>query len=174
MELGEGTYEIGPDRGRLLLRTSRTGLGRRAGHDLTIEATRWSGVVEGASVRVAVEVDGLEVREGAGGVRPLSDSDRAEIKKTLRQILRADRDPVITFTSTAAAGTPAGFTVEGELTIMGRTERLTVRGEADGDRLHGGAVVRQSHWGIKPYSAFLGALKLADDVEVAFEVAPGA
>ncbi|WP_228054337.1 hypothetical protein [Streptomyces antimycoticus] len=51
MTLSEGSHRLGPPGGRLLIKTSRTGLGRRAGHDLTIEATRWSGeatVVGGA------------------------------------------------------------------------------------------------------------------------------
>lgn len=171
MVLGEGTYELGPEHGSLLLKTSRSGLGRRAGHDLTIEATRWSGLVDGLSVRVTVEVDGLEVREGTGGVRPLSDSDRTEIKKNLRKVLAAHRHPEITFTSTRATGTPEAITVEGELAIMRRSEQVTVRAAATGDRLRGGATVRQSRWGIKPYSAFFGALKLADDVEVSFDLA---
>ena len=41
MTLDTGSYRLGPQAGRLLLMTGRTGLGRRAGHDLTIEATRW-------------------------------------------------------------------------------------------------------------------------------------
>lgn len=177
MGLREGTYELGPDRGRLLVRTSRTGLGRGAGHDLTIEAARWSGTarvagsVEGSAVEVAVEVGGLEVREGTGGVRPLSDSDRADITKNLRRILNAGRHPTITFRSTRVEGTPEEFTVEGDLTIGGRTERAVLRATVTGDdRLRGHATIEQPRWGIKPYSAFLGALKLAPAVEVAFDV----
>src|SRR5690606_21750170 len=85
----EGTFQLGPDDGRLLVRTGRTGLGRRAGHDLTLEATRWTARVEArepldaSSVEVNVDVDALEVREGTGGALPLSDRDRAEIKKNL-------------------------------------------------------------------------------------------
>ena len=45
-----------------------------------------------------------------------------------------------------------------------------VRAELEGDRVRGGATVTQSRWGIKPYSAFFGALRLADDVEVEFDV----
>jgi hypothetical protein len=30
----------------------------------------------------------------------------------------------------------------------------------------------QSRWGIRPYSAFLGALKLRDKVEVKFDIDP--
>ncbi|MCP9953322.1 YceI family protein [Actinomadura madurae] len=172
----EGTFELGPDSGRLLVRTGRSGLGRRAGHDLTIEATRWSAAVEArepldatspeVSIEVTVEVDGLEVREGTGGVKPLSDQDRAEIKKNLRKVLDVRRHPRIRFVSTGA-GEDA---VEGDLTIMGRTKPVRVRAVRAGDRVRGGATVTQSRWGITPYSAFFGALRLADDVEIEFDL----
>nr|WP_243714639.1 YceI family protein [Actinomadura bangladeshensis] len=168
----EGTFQLGPDDGRLLLRTGRSGLGRRAGHDLTIEATRWSASVtareplQESSAEVAVEVDGLEVREGAGGALPLSDGDRADITKNLRKILDTGRYPQITFVSTAV-GDDA---VEGDLTIMGRTKPVRIRAALDGDRVRGGLTVTQSRWGIKPYSAFFGALRLADDVEIEFDL----
>ena len=174
MTVGEGTYELGPDDGRLLVRTGRSGLGRRAGHDLTIEATRWTAVVEardpvaGSSVRVSVEVAGLEVRDGTGGVKPLTDQDRAEIGKNLAAVLNARGYPEITFAATridADAGE-----IEGDLTIMGRVKPVTARAVLDDGRVRGGVTVRQSRWGIKPYSAFFGALRLADDVEVEFDV----
>jgi hypothetical protein len=42
-----------------------------------------------------------------------------------------------------------------------------VRGTVgDNGRVQGRATVVQTQWGIKPYSAFLGALKLADEVAV--------
>lgn len=173
-----GTHALGPDAGRLLLKTGRSGLGRKAGHDLTIEVTRWSGeaVVDTAdpgrcAVTVAAEVDSFEVREGTGGVKPLTDGDRAEIKKVLREkVLDAAAHPLITFRSTAVAGTPESFTIEGELTIRGRTRPVTVRGRLADGRAVGTATVVQSRWGIKPYSAFFGALKLADEVDVEFDV----
>lgn len=176
MALREGTHEFGPDDGRLLIRTSRSGLGRRAGHDLTIEATRWRGtaVVGGgpgdSSVEVAVDVTGLRVREGTGGVLPLSDADREQIAANMREVLRAAEHPQITFRSTRVGGAPERFTVEGELTVAGRTEPLTVTAAADGDRLTGETTVKQTRWGIKPYSAFFGALKLADEVRVSFDL----
>lgn len=177
--LTTGTHALGPDSGRLLLKTSRSGLGRKAGHDLTLEVTRWSGeaVVDTAapgdsSVTVEIDVDSFEVREGTGGIKPLTDSDRAEIGKTLREkILRTAEHPRITFRSTSVEGTPDSFTVGGELTIRGETQPVTVRGRAEGDRFIGGATVTQSRWGIKPYSAFFGALKLADPVEIEFDLA---
>jgi polyisoprenoid-binding protein YceI len=173
-----GTYNIGPANGRLLIKTGRAGLGRRAGHDLTIEVTQWeaTAVVAPAepgasSVTVTIDVDSFAVREGAGGVKPLTDGDRAEIKKTFqREILHTDRHPSITFQSTQVTGAPESFSIEGELTILDQTRPITVRGSAGGERVSGGATVVQSQFGIKPYSAFFGALKLADEVEIAFDL----
>ncbi|RKS72243.1 polyisoprenoid-binding protein YceI [Actinomadura pelletieri DSM 43383] len=172
MAVREGTYELGPDNGRLLVRTGRSGLGRRAGHDLILEATRWSATVQArepldtSSVEVVVPPDGLEVRAGTGGVKPLTDQDRAEIEKTLGKVLDTRRHPEITFTSTNV-GTDA---IEGDLKIMGRVKPVRVTAALEGDVVRGSATVTQSRWGIKPYSAFFGALRLADDVEVEFEV----
>jgi polyisoprenoid-binding protein YceI len=117
---------------------------------------------------VVVVVDGLEVRDGTGGVKPLSERDRLDIGDNLRKVLEARRHPEITFTA-AAVRTEAGE-IEGDLTIMGRTKPVRVRAELDGDRLRGSATVQQTRWGIKPYSAFFGALRLADEVEIEFDL----
>ncbi|MGC9539798.1 YceI family protein [Streptomyces sp. UG1] len=178
--MSDGTYGFGAPAGRLLVKTSRAGLGRKAGHDLTLEAARWSGnatVVtsdpEKSSVSVTVETASLTVREGTGGLKPLTDADKAEINRTLEgeALLHTARHPTITFHSTRITGTPDSFQITGELTIKGRTQPVTVHGGSDGDGMVcGWATVTQSTWGIKPYSAFLGALKLADDVRIEYEV----
>ena len=175
MALREGTYQLGPQSGRLRVLTGRTGLGARAGHDLVIEATSWNGRVTvnpsdlaQSSVTVEVDVDSFEVREGTGGVKPLTDSDRSEIKRTIREkILHTSQHPTITFQSTSVGGSPEALTVDGELTIMGVTRPAAVQGAVrDDGRVRGSATVAQSDWGIKPYSALLGALKLADEVTI--------
>jgi polyisoprenoid-binding protein YceI len=176
----DGTYGFGPPTARLLVKTSRAGLGRKAGHDLTIEATEWSGnatVVADApaksSVSVTVRTASLTVREGSGGLKPLTDGDRAEIERILagEGLLDTARHPTITFRSTAITGTPQSFEITGDLTIRGRTHPATVHGSGDGEGgVHGWAAITQSAWGVKPYSAFLGALKLADEVRIEYQV----
>jgi polyisoprenoid-binding protein YceI len=170
MELSAGTYRFGVEHGSLRLRTSRTGLGRRAGHDLLIEARRWSGSAQvGADHEVEAEIDvtSLTVLEGTGGIKPLTDHDRQEIAGTIRKLLDAGRHPAITFRSTGVRGDAAGFDLDGELTIAGTTNPVTVHGTlGDDGRVRASATVTQTRWRIKPYTAFLGALKLADDVTV--------
>src|SRR5262245_54400939 len=178
MVVPDGGYSLGPQAGRLLVKTARTGLGARAGHDLTIEVTRWHGnaVINAAepadsSVTVEAEVDSFEVREGSGGVKPLTDGDRTEIKRTLQKILHSGSHGAITFVSTRVSGTPESFRLDGDLTIAGETHPVTVQGQLANGRARGSATVTQSRWGIRPYSAFFGALKLRDDVDVEFDVA---
>ncbi|MFF8847891.1 YceI family protein [Streptomyces sp. NPDC015127] len=180
MTVREGTYGFGPSTGRLLVKTGRAGMGRKAGHDLTIEATRWSGeavVVAddpgASSVTVTVETGSLTVREGTGGLKPLTDADKAEIKRTFEgeALLHTAEHPTITFRSTSITGTLESFEIIGDLSIKGRTHPVTVHGGSDGDGMVcGGATVTQSIFGIKPYSAFLGALKLADEVRIEYVV----
>ena len=61
--------------------------------------------------------------------------------------------------------------VHGELTMAGTTKpanfelRLDERG-----RVNGTLPVTQSEWGIKPYRAFMGALKVRDTVDVVLDV----
>ncbi len=60
--------------------------------------------------------------------------------------------------------------VEGELTLVGRTNPIAFELEVGEDgALSAGAVVTQTAWGMKPYSALLGALKVQDDVEVGLD-----
>lgn len=175
----DGTHRLGPEAGQLLLRTSRTGLGSKAGHDLTIEITRWTAVAlvsaaspANSSVTVDVDATSFAVRQGTGGVKPLTDGDRADIKRTITEkILHTAVHPAISFRSTRISGQPGAFTVEGDLTIVGVARPVIVQCAASADgRVRGTATVKQSDWGIRPYSAFLGALRLKDEVEVQIEV----
>ncbi len=178
MGIADGTYTLGPESGKLLIKTSRSGLGSLAGHDLTIEVTRWhadvtadSAAAARSSVQVSIEVGSFEVREGTGGVKPLTDGDREEIKATIREkILRTREYPDITFRSTRVEGTAESFSIDGDLTINGTARPVTVHGRLAGDVAQGSAAIAQSRWGIRPYTAFFGALKLSDEVAIEFDI----
>lgn len=172
-----GQHKIGPDCGKLILRTSREGLAAQAGHDLTIEVTRWSGTVvvaddpSASTVEVTADSGSLSVREGTGGVKPLSERDKREIAQTARTLLRTDRHPEIGFASTAVRPGGRGGVVEGTLTLLGnsRPARLEIT-DLDGGRYRATCRVVQSEYGIKPYAALFGALKLADPVKVELDL----
>ena len=174
-----GKFRFGPDSGRVILKTTRAGLAALAGHDLALEVTRWSARVEvpdedaggvtAATVTADLDLGSLEVREGTGGAKPLTDRDRKEIKKTISGILG---DGEASFTSSRIIRTGArGGAVEGALTINGKAQPLRLQVSEPGPgRYRGTGTVVQSAYGIKPYVGFFGALKLRDEVGVEFEV----
>jgi len=178
MMLSPGEYRIGPPNGRLVLRTFREGVASKVGHDLVIEVTRWQGMValpaDGSMPRVAVEADmgSLEIREGVGGVKPLSDKDRDEIKKTADELLRTAEHPRAIFQSTSVAVNGGTATIDGSFTLAGASQPLRLMVQANGDQMvTASGEVQQTRWGIKPYKGFMGALKVRDNVEVELTVA---
>lgn len=175
------------DNGRITLRTFRDGLAAQAGHDLTIEVARWSAslvVADNqmpASLTVTAELGSLIVREGTGGLKPLTDRDKREIAATARKVLRTDQFPRTVFTATGfqpspdasdgSPGTEGTGTVPGTLELAGRSAPVELRLQSVGSgRYQATATIRQTEFGIKPYSGFLGALKVRDTVDVEVEV----
>jgi polyisoprenoid-binding protein YceI len=178
MAVHAGRHQLGTDRGRIVLHTFRDGLAAQAGHDLTIEVGRWSGELTlnddlgPAALDVRVDVGSLIVREGTGGLKPLSDRDRREIAVTARKTLAADRHPEATFTAAEfQPGADGGGLIKGTLTLAGEARPLWLRVRQTGpDRYHATGEVVQSGHGIKPYSGFLGALRVRDAVDVDADV----
>jgi polyisoprenoid-binding protein YceI len=173
MTTGE-SQTVGPQHGQLLLRTSRTGLAAQVGHDLTIEVSRWSGRIavaqnpQDSSVEITADLGSLIVLEGKRGVKPLSDKDRREIVGNARKILDVDRHGELRYTSSQVA---ADGTVEGTLHLHGVDKPFQLRvSDVGNGRYRAVGDLLQSDFGIKPYSGFFGALKLADKVEMEVEL----
>lgn len=162
----------------MLLRTGRTGVGSSVGHDLTIEALDWSveisvpetGLTD-ATAAARFELGPLAVRAGTGGATPLTDKEQREIEKNARRTLDVDRHPTASFESTRVVAGDDHATISGDLTLHGVTAPIDVDvREVAPDRYRAMTVVSQTAHGIRPYSAFLGALKVRDDIEVEIEV----
>jgi len=179
-----GNFRLGPDAGRVVIKTGRAGLAAKAGHDLTIEVTRWSAQVDvpaegdggqsAATVSAELDLGSLEVREGMGGAMPLTDRDRREIKKQIGGILggcTASFASSRVIPSGSSGSASSGGAIEGTVTLNGKTQpaRLQVTDSGSG-RYRGSATLAQTGFGIKPYTGFFGALKLRDEVGVEFEV----
>jgi polyisoprenoid-binding protein YceI len=185
MPLRSGTYEVGPENGSLLIRTKRAGAAARIGHDLVLEATAWHATVVAdaedparSSLTVTVDAGSFVVLEGSGGALPLSDGQRGEIVDNIRdKVLHSARHPTITFTSRAVEGTAKRAKVSGELRLAGRTRPavldVSVAERAGGVRLTGAMSITQTDFGITPYRAFLGQLRVADVVELSVDVRLG-
>ena len=173
MPIDPGTYQLGPQNARLMVNTGRTGGAARAGHDLTIEVSSWSAELEvgenQAAATLSADAASLRVLEGRGGIQSLGEDDKANIRQTIDdEILK--RIP-IEFRSTAVTLSGEGdrLDIDGELELAGTSRAISFSLTAQDGRLTGAATVKQTDWGIKPYSALFGALKVADEVEVTID-----
>ncbi len=178
MAVHAGRHQLGTDRGRIVLHTFRDGVAAQAGHDLTIEVGRWSGELtlkddlSPADLAVRIDLGSLTVREGTGGLKPLTDRDRREIVASARKTLGSDRQPEAVFTAEnfepAADG---GGVITGTLTLAGAARPLRLQVSRTGPgQYHVTTSVVQSEHGIKPYRGFLGALKVRDAVDIDIDV----
>jgi len=175
-----GTYNLGPQNGRLIIKTGREGMGGKMGHDLTIEVGRWNATATVAedpsesSLTASAEVGSFNVVTGTGGVKPLTDGDKAEIKKTILDKILGNSQ--ISFRSTSASGGGSSGTVTGDLDIAGKSAPVTFNvQDMGGGRIRVTGTVKQTAHGVKPFKAFMGALKVKDAVEIEAEATvPGA
>lgn len=174
MVVRSGNIDVGPDNGTLRVRTYREGIAQKLGHDLIIDVARWKATVEvsadGSPETVVLDADAssLRVLEG-NGLKPLTDKDRADIVKNIdEQILRGTD---IAFRSRAVEREDSRLRVSGDLTLAATTRPASfeLAMSADG-RITGTLPVVQSEWGIVPFSAPGGVLRLRDTIEVVLDV----
>jgi YceI-like domain len=168
-----GRHTFGPENATLTVETKRTGAASKAGHDLVIEVTSWAAtldVAEDPAITLTADAGSLRVREGRGGIQALGEDDKAGIEQTIaEEVLKGT---AIEFRSGAVELSPDGTRgkVHGELELAGGRRPISGELATDEDgRLTARATVKQSDWGMKPYSALFGTLKVADEVEVAIE-----
>jgi polyisoprenoid-binding protein YceI len=175
MTIEPGTHAIGPADGTLTVHTGKHGAAAMAGHNLRIEVTAWTATVTiGAapaqtSLELTADSKSLRVLEGTGGAKHLGDDDKTNIAKTINKEVLKGTD--IAFRSTSVDGDANGrLSVQGELTLSGTTQPITFDLALGDDRtISASATITQSNWGMKPYSALFGTLKVNDDVEVTID-----
>ena len=170
--------DLGPGDGRLTVATDVEGAAARVGHRLLIGFGSWKARVDfrdGDPVRAALDVDldSFEVLSGEGGVTPLTALDRSVIKRNALKTLQADAYPTIRFTAADFDVSAGRVRMGGDVQIHGqvRAVRIDVDVSARGPRttISGSVRIRQSDFGVKPYSLMLGQLRVADEVVVALE-----
>ncbi|HVI18922.1 MAG TPA: YceI family protein [Gaiellales bacterium] len=124
-------------------------------------------------IEVSADGGSLRVQEGSGGVQTLSDDQKAEIEQTVdNEVLKGEQ---IRFESTSVRADGDGLMVEGDLTLHGTTGPLGFHVAMTGEGTLGAtAVIKQTDWGMKPYSTLFGALKVVDQVAVSMDARLGA
>ena len=170
MAIQAGTYKFGPDNASLHVETGRSGAADKAVHDLVIDATTGEATLEvgdSSSLTLTADPTSLRVREGQGGMQALKDDDKQDIHKTIDKDVLKKKDIRLASSSVEPAGD--GLKVSGELEMAGKSKPVSFDLNESGGTITASATLDQTDWGIKPYSALFGALKVNDEVKVVVE-----
>lgn len=166
---------------RVLVHVHRRGLFSAFAHDHRFEVTGWRATAhvpreapEGTAVTVILDAASLRDREEG-----LSEADRRKVDAQAAgpEVLDAAHHPRIEFRADRLELAPGGGgagrlrgVLHGTLALRGRSAPVDVAVEADrlleGWRIRGRAKVRQSAFGIRPFSGFGGTVGVKDELEI--------
>lgn len=174
--------EFASGRAALEVWTEKDGLLARAAHDLCLRAGAAEVSLElldsDWTLEVRVPIRALKVRGQVKGqlVSPLSSKDHAEIERNMwgPKVLDAGRHPDAIYRGTCALAGDR-VRIQGSLELRGRSQPLDLEGawrpvDEDAVEVSGEVTFRQSAWGITPFSALLGAIKLKDPLRVTWRL----
>jgi hypothetical protein len=160
-----------------IVSTFKEGVLSALAHDLRIRVERFEVEVDDATLAVKASFDASSLRVvgavRAGAVDPsaLSDADRAKIERSIADDVLHPRDhALISFVSSSVEKVGDGVRVDGALTLHGTTKHVSTDARAVGDELVAELRVHQPDFGVRPFSAMLGTLKIKPDVVVRFSV----
>lgn len=155
--------------------TFKEGLLSRVAHDLRIRVEQFNleldqGALRGRFQAASLRVEGA-MRKNALDRSALSRGDLAKIEATIRdEILQVRRYPEIVWDGAVEDSSGGRVRVRGTLGLVGREQPLSLTLDREGSTVRGRVSFAPSRWGIRPYRALAGALKLQDRVIVELEL----
>lgn len=182
-ETGIARYSFVPDESKFTVQAFAEGLFSAFAHDPVLaikdfggEAQFVPGSFESASVKMTIKAASIELSD------EVKEKDRLELEQTMReQVLEIAKYPEIVFVSSNISVTRLAegryrARVIGDLTLHGATQKnlwitseVTVSGE--GFRAKGEFSLKQTDFGIKPFSVAGGTIKLKNELKFSFDIA---
>lgn len=158
-----------------LVFTYKEGLLSGVAHDLKLGVTRFSIELDEERLSLTAEFDTRSLRvvsamrDGQAMPSLLGASERQKIEQNiLDDVLDAAKFPQASFVSTEIKKLTEGerFLVRGRLTLHGRTKELEVTTQPASGRQTAEVTLHQPDFGIRPYSAMLGTLRIRPNITV--------
>ncbi|HEU0173113.1 MAG TPA: YceI family protein [Blastocatellia bacterium] len=175
-------YTIDLSQSRVIATLTQEGFIARRYPTHRVEVKNFGGKIEVSErdeTQIAVEVE-AETKSLTNVDEGMTDFERREFHNVLNNlVLESDKFPKINFVSASVSdarksGETRTFTLNGDLTMRDATKRVSfpvaVTIAKDRLRATGEAALKQSDFGIKPYSGKLGLIKIGDDVKIEFEI----
>jgi hypothetical protein len=155
----------------------RGGTAARLGHNHVLRAdglrVDWPAAGPGLSFRLdALDIDPLALRQplGSAFASAVDDEARAGTRANLLKALDAAAHPEVVVRTLRQQGEGSQRAVEVEITLHGVARRQWLVVEIDGKRARGEVVVRQSDFGIQPFTVLGGLLVVQDALIVQFDL----
>jgi len=176
-------YRLVPAQSTFTVQAFAEGLLSAFGHDPVLAIKDFSGEVqfvpgsfEAASVKMTVKADSIVLST------EVKEKDRIEMEQTMReQVLEIAKYPEIVFVSSNISVTKLAegryrARVIGDLTFHGATQKnlwITPEVTVSGESLSAKGVfsLKQTDFGIKPFSAAAGTIKLKNELKFSFDIA---
>lgn len=156
----------------ILIFSFKDGMLAKLAHDLKMKVGRFTiEVDENKTIRASVDPHSIDVVcarvDGRDSASTISAGDKRRILDNLhKDVLGTKKYPDIRFVSTELSETASGYRLRGDLTLHGQTRSVAADVVREGDGLKTEVRIHQPDFGIKPFSAALGALKVKADVIV--------
>jgi hypothetical protein len=153
--------------------TYKEGLLSVVAHDLKIRVTEFAIDVDETARAITAQFEATSLRvvcameDGEEVPASLTTANKREIDGNIvRDVLHADEYPTIRFASTSVQEKGDGFVVKGKLALHGHERQVPVQVRRnDGDYI-AEARLHQPDFGIWPYTALFGTLRVQADVSV--------
>jgi len=157
-----------------LVFTFKEGLLSPVAHDLRLRVGRFSLEIDASNSSVwavfdtsSLSVD-MAMKDGAENPSALSTADKAKIADQIREdVLHCGRYPEAKFRSSVVTARADGsYEVQGELSLHGVSKALAARTSVVAGHQQLELTLHQPDFGITPYRAMLGTLKIRADVRI--------
>ncbi|MEQ1572443.1 MAG: YceI family protein [Myxococcota bacterium] len=157
------------------MQTYKEGLLSAVGHDVLLSVGTFS--IDATPERVIATFDPATLKvecatkAGVPDRAALSDKDKRTIEGYVAQdILHPRRYPRIKFQSTSIEREGDGWEIEGDLELHGRTRKVRATVELRDGEVVTKVRLNQTDFGITPFRAMLGALRIQSQVDVELTV----
>ena len=161
----------------VLVFSFKDGVLAKLAHDLKMKVGRFTITVDDATKKIEATFDATSVavvcrckdgRDEPGGLNMI---ETAAINSNIeKDVLESKKYGDIRFVSTSVEPDGSGFRVTGDLTLHGKTKSIRASVAEKAGRWVTEVRLSQPDFGIKPYSAMMGALKVQADVLVTVSV----
>lgn len=156
------------ERGQIRAYTYKEGMLASVAHDLELELIDFQVRFNGGDVTATFDVTSFTalgaIVDQNRSPKTLNAADRKKIEQTIhREVLKTHRYPKAELSGCIIDGQ-----LEGTLSLCGQSSPVTGPVTSMNARATGHLEIKPSVWGIKPYSALFGALRLQDRVRIEY------